>query len=419
MRADRRAAGVHLRRHGAGPGAASHPGRPGAGDACEPAAGRDDPALARRAGAHRRGRRRGHHPGRGRARRAFTYEFVATTRAPSGTTRTRTPRPDPAPDCSVHWWSTRPPGPAQDVDRAGCCTTTRRVPRGRGQRHHRRPVRRRAAGQTVRLRIINAVAPGMDGTAEAPVLLGVPTGWSRWTGTTSRGRSRWARGALCWAWASASTWSSRCPRPAVRLVDSRIAGRVGAGGILRTAAARGETVSVGEGPSRPPSIRTPSRSSPAAYGVPRRTRPRAARRHRARGAGGGAGLPGRQRAARAHHQRRRLARGPAARGARRAARGPAHGQRHRRVPPDAPARPRHDRAGRRRSRGHGQSAAPGHGAARAAPADRRRVPRGQPGNLDAALPRAAARGDGDEHDDRLRRDHAPFTMGSRSGNMPE
>ena len=56
-------------------------------------------------------------------------------------------------------------------------------------------------------------------------------------------------------------------------------------------------------------------------------------------------------------------------------------------------------------RADGQPAAPRHRHPRAARDGRRRVPGRQPGALDAALPRPAARPDGDEHDDQLRGHH--------------
>jgi FtsP/CotA-like multicopper oxidase with cupredoxin domain len=106
-------------------------------------------------------------------------------------------------------------------------------------------------GQRVRLRIIDAVAPGMDGTAEAPMLLGAPYRVVALDGRdlvdpTALGPQRLVLGMG----QRADLEFTMPPRGAVRLVDSRVAG---APSLLQAffgaPAHAGETVTFGAGPT--------------------------------------------------------------------------------------------------------------------------------------------------------------------------
>lgn len=105
-------------------------------------------------------------------------------------------------------------------------------------------------GQTVRLRVIDAVAPGMDGTTEAPVLLGAPyrvvaLDGNDLTGPTPLGPQRIQLGMG----QRADLVFTVPATGAVRLVDSRIAGAPSLlQGFFGTPARPGETVTVGDGP---------------------------------------------------------------------------------------------------------------------------------------------------------------------------
>ena len=81
-------------------------------------------------------------------------------------------------------------------------------------------------GQTVRLRIIDAVAPGMDGTAEAPVLLGAPYRVVALDGRDLAGPQELGPRRLQLGMGQRADLVFTMPRSgAVRLVDSRTLAR--------------------------------------------------------------------------------------------------------------------------------------------------------------------------------------------------
>lgn len=127
------------------------------------------------------------------------------------------------------------------------------------------------AGQTVRLRIINAVVPGMDGTVEAPVLLGSPYRVAALDGHDLTGpRPLGPRRLQLGMGQRVDVVFTMPANGAVRLVDSRIAGAPSAlEGFFGPPPRAGETVSVGAGP--PPAAVDPQTVpvfDPLTYGVP-------------------------------------------------------------------------------------------------------------------------------------------------------
>jgi FtsP/CotA-like multicopper oxidase with cupredoxin domain len=126
-------------------------------------------------------------------------------------------------------------------------------------------------GQTVRLRIIDAVAPGMDGATEAPVLLGAPyrvvaLDGNDLTGPTPLGPQRVQLGMG----QRADLVFTMPATGAVRLVDSRIAGTPSAlQGFFGAPAVTGETVTIGDG-APPPAVdpATLPVFDPYTYGTP-------------------------------------------------------------------------------------------------------------------------------------------------------
>lgn len=117
-------------------------------------------------------------------------------------------------------------------------------------------------GQTVRLRVIDAVAPGMDGAAEAPVLLGAPyrvvaLDGHDLTAPTSLGPQRLRLGMG----QRADIVFTMPASGAVRLVDSRIAGSPSPlQSFFGNPSRAGETVTIGTGA-------TPAAVDPAAVPV--------------------------------------------------------------------------------------------------------------------------------------------------------
>jgi len=116
--------------------------------------------------------------------------------------------------------------------------------------------------QTVRLRVIDAVAPGMDGTAESPVLLGAPYRVVALDGHDLTGPQLLGPQRLELGMGQRADLVFTMPTTgAVRLVDSRIAGAPSAlQGFFGPAALAGESVTIGDGPP-------PARVDPAALPV--------------------------------------------------------------------------------------------------------------------------------------------------------
>jgi FtsP/CotA-like multicopper oxidase with cupredoxin domain len=105
-------------------------------------------------------------------------------------------------------------------------------------------------GQTVRLRVIDAVAPGMDGTAEAPVLLGVPYRVVALDGHDLSGPQPLGPRRLVLGMGQRVDLEFTMPATnAVRLVDTRVTGTPSAlQGFFGPPARPGETVTIGDGP---------------------------------------------------------------------------------------------------------------------------------------------------------------------------
>jgi FtsP/CotA-like multicopper oxidase with cupredoxin domain len=203
---------------------------------------------------------------------SFTYEFVAS-------------------DAGTFWYHSHqdtgtqipaglfgalvvdPPGhPAQDVDRvvmlhdATDGSPAIAVNGTTGDLHlDARP------GQTVRLRVIDAVAPGMDGTAEVPVLLGAPYRVVALDGHDLTGPQQLGPQRLQLGMGQRADLVFTMPATgAVRLVDSRIAGAPSAlQGFFGPAPRADETVTIGDGPAPAP-VDPASLPvfDPLAYGTP-------------------------------------------------------------------------------------------------------------------------------------------------------
>jgi len=126
-------------------------------------------------------------------------------------------------------------------------------------------------GQTVRLRVIDAVAPGMDGTAEAPVVLGAPYRVVALDGHDLNGPQPLGPQRISLGMGQRADLVFTVPSAgAVRLVDSRIAGAPSLlQGFFGPPAAADESVTVGTGP--PPAPIDPARLpvfDPLGYGAP-------------------------------------------------------------------------------------------------------------------------------------------------------
>ena len=125
-------------------------------------------------------------------------------------------------------------------------------------------------GQTVRLRVIDAVAPGMDGTAEAPVLLGVPYRVVALDGHDLSGPQALGPRRLVLGMGQRVDLEFTMPATAVRLVDTRITGTASPlEGFFGPPARPGETVTIGDGPL--PAAVDPTTFpvfDPLAYGAP-------------------------------------------------------------------------------------------------------------------------------------------------------
>jgi FtsP/CotA-like multicopper oxidase with cupredoxin domain len=124
-------------------------------------------------------------------------------------------------------------------------------------------------GRRVRLRIIDAVAPGMDGTAEAPMLLGAPYRVVALDGRdlvdpTPLGPRRLVMGMG----QRVDLEFTMPPTGAVRLVDSRVAGAPSLlQGFFGAPAQAGETVTFGAGPApATPDVAAVPTFDPLTYG---------------------------------------------------------------------------------------------------------------------------------------------------------
>jgi FtsP/CotA-like multicopper oxidase with cupredoxin domain len=108
-------------------------------------------------------------------------------------------------------------------------------------------------GQTVRLRVVDAVAPGMDGTAEAPVLLGTPYRVVALDGRDLVGPTELGPQRLALGMGQRVDLAFTMPASgSVRLVDSRISGTPSAlQGFFGSPAVAGESVTIGSGPPPP------------------------------------------------------------------------------------------------------------------------------------------------------------------------
>ena len=113
-------------------------------------------------------------------------------------------------------------------------------------------------GQNVRLRIIDAVAPSMDGTAEAPVLLGAPYRVVALDGRDLAGPQELGPRRLQLGMGQRADVVFTMPRSgAVRLVDSRIGGAPSLlQGFFGAPSRAAETVTIGDGP--PPAAVDPA-----------------------------------------------------------------------------------------------------------------------------------------------------------------
>ncbi len=126
-------------------------------------------------------------------------------------------------------------------------------------------------GQTVRLRIIDAVAPSMDGTAEAPLLLGAPYRVVALDGRDLAGPQELGPRRLQLGMGQRVDLVFTMPRAgAVRLVDSRIGGTPSLlQGLFGAPSRAAETVTIGDGPA--PAAVDPAAVplfDPLAYGTP-------------------------------------------------------------------------------------------------------------------------------------------------------
>ncbi|HEY0811971.1 MAG TPA: multicopper oxidase family protein, partial [Pseudonocardia sp.] len=125
-------------------------------------------------------------------------------------------------------------------------------------------------GQAVRLRIIDAVVPGMDGTAEAPALLGAPYRVVALDGHDLSGPQPLGPHRLVLGMGQRVDLVFSMPAAgSVRLVDSRVMGTPSAlQGFFATPARADETVTIGDGP--PPAALDPTTLpvfDPLAYGA--------------------------------------------------------------------------------------------------------------------------------------------------------
>lgn len=126
-------------------------------------------------------------------------------------------------------------------------------------------------GQSVRLRVIDAVAPGMDGTAEAPALLGAPYRVVALDGRDLSGPRPLGPERLVLGMGQRVDLVFTMPSSgSVRLVDTRVAGTPSAlEGFFGPQARAAETVTIGEGP--PPAAVDPTTLpmfDPLTYGIP-------------------------------------------------------------------------------------------------------------------------------------------------------
>jgi FtsP/CotA-like multicopper oxidase with cupredoxin domain len=126
-------------------------------------------------------------------------------------------------------------------------------------------------GQTVRLRIIDAVASGMDGATEAPVLLGAPYRVVALDGNDLAEPAPLAPRRVQLGMGQRADLVFTMPASgAVRLVDSRIAGTPSLlQGFFGTPALAGETVTIGDGalPAAVDPVTVPL-FDPLTYGAP-------------------------------------------------------------------------------------------------------------------------------------------------------
>jgi FtsP/CotA-like multicopper oxidase with cupredoxin domain len=126
-------------------------------------------------------------------------------------------------------------------------------------------------GQTVRLRIIDAVAPNMDGTAEAPLLLGAPYRVAALDGRDLTGPQELGPRRLQLGMGQRADLVFTMPRSgAVRLVDSRIGGPPSPlQGLFGSPSRATETVTIGDGtPPAPVDPTAVPLFDPLTYGTP-------------------------------------------------------------------------------------------------------------------------------------------------------
>jgi hypothetical protein len=253
-------------------------------------------------------------------------------------------------------------------------------------------------GQTVRLRLVDAVVPGMDGGPETPVLVGAPHRVVALDGRDLNGPAALGPERLPIGMGQRLDVVFTMPAGgAVRLYDRLLQGTPG--GVQRAISnafktpPQADTVTVGSGPvpapgdlGRLPLFDTTRYGTPAADPVA--AAPATATRPVVIGAGR---LPRRPAGTGAHDQRPGLALRATDRNPRGRRRPPALRQRHRRVPPHVPARPLHVGGEPQRRAGLGQPGAPGLRAGRPPRDLGGGLPGRQPGHLDAPLPRPAPR----------------------------
>ncbi len=125
-------------------------------------------------------------------------------------------------------------------------------------------------GQTVRLRLINAIAPGMDGTVEAPVLLGAPYRVAALDGRDVVGAQPLGPRRVVLGMGQRADLVFTMPASgAVRLVDSRIGGAPSAvQGFFGPPPRAGESVTIGRGTAPAPvDATTVPQFDPLTYGV--------------------------------------------------------------------------------------------------------------------------------------------------------
>ncbi len=126
-------------------------------------------------------------------------------------------------------------------------------------------------GQTVRLRIVDAIAPGMDGTAETPVLLGAPYRVVALDGHDLNAPSLLGPQRVQLGMGQRADLVFTMPAAgAVRLVDSRTAGSPSAlQRFFGPPARAGETVTIGDG-APPPAVDAAALPvfDPLSYGAP-------------------------------------------------------------------------------------------------------------------------------------------------------